>query len=170
MIVQSSLRAGRSRDTTSEQIKWDVWLWAHAWGELGCLGLPTAASNYWHICSKTACHHRIDGHVCRREDLPSGRKFPFDVLRSVPNFPPAWPNSEALVLAYTCQVIYNCMQLSALMSSAMPVVSTLLLTNNPMWVRLSLGENGPRARWLYDSLNRASRQSNAALKPFSCLI
>jgi hypothetical protein len=65
----------------------EIWLWAHAEGEPGCLRPPTGAGDCQRIYGMTACHHRIDGFICRREDLPLGRVFSFDVMRSVPNSP-----------------------------------------------------------------------------------
>jgi hypothetical protein len=137
----------------------DIWLWAHAWEEPGCLGSPTTASNCWRMCGKITCHHRIDGYVCRREDLPLGRELSFDVVRSVPNSPQHGPTVRPR-------------------SSRAPARLSSIVNNS---------RHACQARWCSDSshptsrrrggallprysLKRASRQSNAARSPFSCLI
>ena len=92
-------RPGKHADSeqggSDNTVRWmrtdDVWLWAHAWEEPGCLGSPTTASNCWRFCGRIACHHRINGYICRREDLPLGRELSFDVVRSVPNSPQHGP-------------------------------------------------------------------------------
>ena len=137
----------------------NIWLWAHAWEEPGCLGSPTTASDYWRICGKITCHHRIDGYVCRREDLPLGRELSFDVVRSVPNSPQHGPTVRPR-------------------SSRAPAKLAVILNNSrhvcqarwcvPPSHPASAGRGRQDLR-LY-SLKRASRQSNAARSPFSCLI
>jgi hypothetical protein len=150
----------RGRDSNTHRIcAVDIWLWAHAWEESGCLGSPTAASDYWRIGGRITCHHRIDGYICRREDLPLGRELSFDVVRSVPNPPQHGPTvrpRSSRAPAKLAVILYNSRHVCQARWCVPPSHPT------------SAGRGRQDLR-LY-SLKRASRQSNAARSPFSCLI
>lgn len=160
---QPSRYADSEHGGTDNTVPWmrtdDVWLWAHAWEEPGCLGSPTTASNYWRFCSRIACHHRIDGYICRREDLPLGRELSFDVVRSVPNSPQHGPTVKSRSLrapAKLAAIVNNCRRVCQARWSS------------PLF-HAAAAMGGGRLSPPY-SLKRASRQSNAARSPFSCLI